>query len=148
MPLSDDSNRFEGVQKVWLTREGAQIGEFDIVAWRFLGKAVGVRLRGIETPEAVLPLRGAHIEAEALPADSLPENTYFVFDLIGMRVESDEGAFLGTVADVISIPAHDLLAVRDGSVERLIPIVSDHVKHVDVQARIVIVHVIPGLLDL
>jgi 16S rRNA processing protein RimM len=57
----------------------------------------------------------------------LPENQYYIHDLIGSRVlkNNDE---VGMIKDVISLPANDVYVVKDKSGnEVLIPAVSDYV---------------------
>ncbi len=62
----------------------------------------------------------------------LPEGQYYWVDLIGHQVENLEGVALGTVADVTSNGAQDVLVVSDASVRRLIPFVAPQiVKQVD-----------------
>ncbi|MDX1660047.1 MAG: ribosome maturation factor RimM, partial [Nitriliruptorales bacterium] len=78
-------------------------------------------------------LRGVELLAE--PVDPSDSETYFVHELVGMRVVDEEDAELGRVSDVIDLPAtagYDLLEVErpDGSTW-LLPAVDEYV-HVDV----------------
>ncbi|WP_420468690.1 ribosome maturation factor RimM [Panacagrimonas sp.] len=68
-------------------------------------------------------LIGAEIQVER---DRLPEpgeGEFYWFDLVGLAVRNLEGVALGTVAAVTSNGAQDVLVLRDGEVERLIPFV-------------------------
>jgi len=77
-------------------------------------------------------LLGATIQVDRSDMPRLPEGQYYWIDLIGHQVENLEGVALGTVADVTSNGAQDVLIVDDASVRRLIPFVSPHiVKQVD-----------------
>ena len=147
-PLSDHPDRFAALSRVWLTRDGRDHGEFEVEHCRSLGSAIGMKLRGIETPEDITALQGCEVVAEPLPVDSLPEDTYYVFDLVGMEVVTDEGVPLGRVAEVLAHPANDVLVVDDGGAQRLLPVIGEVVIKVDVEARVVVVHVLPGLLEL
>jgi 16S rRNA processing protein RimM len=97
-----------------------------------------VALKGVETREAALALKGAEVgvRRSALPAAG--ENTYYWSDLAGLAVKNRAGVLLGEVAGVTSHGAHPLLRVaRPGSArgpERLIPFVPAIVYRVDVDA--------------
>jgi 16S rRNA processing protein RimM len=85
-------------------------------------------------------LRGALLEAEVAEVSDEPD-AWYDHELVGLRVESPDGAVLGEVTDVEHAPAQDLLTVRrpDGQ-ERLVPFVSAIVPTVDVTGgRLVVV---------
>jgi len=146
--ITDHEDRFASLRQVWLTRDGNDLGQFEIERWRSLGKAIGLKLRGVDAPEAVVVLRGAEIEAEPLPPGSLPDDTYYIFDLIGLEVESDDGRSLGTVSEVLQLPANDVLVVRQEKSELMLPLISSVVKKVDLERGVITAHLLPGLLDL
>jgi 16S rRNA processing protein RimM len=81
---------------------------------------------------------------DSLP--TLPEGEFYRFQLLGLRVVSTEGQELGTIEDVFSTPENDVYVVRGESGEVLIPAVEDVVTAIDLEARLVTVEVIPGLL--
>lgn len=83
---------------------------------------------------------------QALP---LAENEYYIADLIGLRVRSDEGEELGKITDVMQTAANDVYVV-DGSEygEILIPVIPPCEIRVDLDAELVTVHLLPGLLDM
>lgn len=145
--ITDHKDRFANLASVWLTRGGNELGRFEIERQRPLGDGVGLKLRGIDSREAGAELRGVLLEAEALSPDSLPEDTYYTFDLIGLDVVGDEGSRIGTVSDVLSFPANDVLVVNDGQAERMIPLVGSVIEEVDLARRRITIHLLPGLLD-
>ena len=83
---------------------------------------------------------------DALP---LAENEYYIADLIGLSVESDEGETLGTLRDVLQTGANDVYLV-DSPVygEILIPVIPPSAIRTDLDAKKMTVHLLPGLLDL
>ena len=86
--------------------------------------------------------RGTTLE---LRRDELPEpeeDAYYVFQLVGVRVEEEGGRDLGTVRDVISAPANDVLVLDSGV---LLPLVGACVLEVDLQAGRILVA--PGYAD-
>ena len=82
--------------------------------------------------------RGATL---AVHRDDLPEpgeDAYYVFQLVGLRVEEEGGRALGTVIEVENGPANDTLELDSGL---LLPLVESCVLDIDLDAgRIVVAH--------
>jgi len=72
---------------------------------------------------------------EAMPAPA--EDEYYWADLIGLEVRNAAGERLGEVAGLIETGAHDVLQVKDGDDERLIPFVEAYVTEVDVAGGLI-----------
>ena len=86
--------------------------------------------------------RGAALE---VPRDALPEpeeDSYYVFQLVGLAVEEEGGRRLGSVAGVTPAPANDVLELDSGLA---LPLVEDCVRGVDLEARRIVVA--PGFAD-
>ena len=80
--------------------------------------------------------RGAELE---LPRDALPppaEDSYYVFQLVGLEVEEDGGASLGRVTDVLPGIANDVLELDSGLA---LPLVDACVREVDLDGRRILV---------
>ena len=79
----------------------------------------------------------------------MDEDEYFVCDMIGLKVMTDEGEELGELADVIQTGANDVYAVKtkEGR-EVLLPAIADCVLNVNLEENTMTVHVMDGLLDL
>lgn len=111
------------------------------------GNVALLSVRGIDSIEAATPLVG---HALALPEDELPApeaNEYYVYQLEGLAVVTEGGEPLGTVERSFSNGANEVLVVRDGTREHLIPLIADVVRTVDVPGRRIVIDPIPGLLD-
>jgi 16S rRNA processing protein RimM len=108
------------------------------VPFRVVGLAADgllLQLQGVASREAAEELRGAAILVERAKLPPLQEGEYYYADLVGCRVEDEGGCFLGTVHRVFSAGAGDVLVVRDERSERMIPLVDDWVRSVDLEAR-------------
>jgi 16S rRNA processing protein RimM len=84
-----------------------------------------VRLTGVRSREAAVALRGELLLVEA----TLGEGEWLAEDLVGCRVDG-----LGAVVRVIDAPSCDLLELEGGE---LVPLISDAVRAVDLDARTV-----------
>lgn len=126
----------------WLSRgEGFQVS---VLASEVHNQSLVVQLsdaagKPIEDREIAAGLIGAEIAVDREMLPSLGEGLYYWVDLIGLRVETPEGMSLGTVSDVTSNGAQDVLVIAgteaEGGAERLIPFVSPQiVQEVDMAA--------------
>jgi len=90
-------------------------------------------------------LRGTLLYRDAEDRVAEPD-AWYDHDLVGCSVRTEQG-IVGTVSDVVHLPAQDLLAVRlTGGTTRLVPLVAELVPSVDLEAREVLVADRPGLL--
>jgi len=76
----------------------------------------------------------------------LEEGEYYHFQLIGVRVEMENGEWLGQVVDVLATGANDVYVVRGPWGEVLLPAVDDVVLELDLELKRMVVHLLPGML--
>jgi len=77
----------------------------------------------------------------------LEENEYFICDLIGLRVVTDEGEDFGVLTDVMQTGANDVYCIRtEEHGEVLIPAIKDCILDVDVEAGKMKIHLLDGLI--
>jgi 16S rRNA processing protein RimM len=100
-------------------------------------------LEGIDTVEAAQALRETvlHIDRTGV---ALPDGRYFIRDLIGLAV-FDGAERIGTLYDVLTAPAHDVYVVRGGDGDRMIPVVPEFVREIDIGAGVIRVELIEGM---
>lgn len=108
-----------------------------------------VKFRGIETPEAARALAGADLFVDAARLPAPEPGRYYHFQLVGLSVRAEDGETLGEVEAVVEAGGGgDLLAVRRGGREHLIPIVDAFVLSIDLEGRVITVRLPEGFLEL
>ena len=140
-PYTDKPTRFSEIEAVLLNGRRCRIEKA-----RYMKNMAILKLEGIDDRNAAETMRNREL---LLPREDLwkqPEDTYFVDDLVGCAVVSEDGAPVGTLKTIHSRPAQDLYEIEraDGS-SFLLPAVKEFVRHVDVANRIIIIHLIEGL---
>jgi 16S rRNA processing protein RimM len=108
-----------------------------------------VSFQGIGDRSAAEAVRGLLLHVERAD-DALPDepDEYYDSNLEGCAVVLLDGTPVGTVSEVVHLPAQDLLAVRTpDDRDVLVPFVSAIVPTVDVAARRIVIDPPPGLLD-
>jgi 16S rRNA processing protein RimM len=106
-----------------------------------------IKLGGCDDREAAEKLRGMLVQIPLEEAVPLEEGEYYHFQLEGMDVETDEGEWLGRLAEVLETGAHDVFLVRGPRGEILLPSIEDVILQLDLDARKMIVHPLPGMLE-
>ena len=91
-----------------------------------------LRLEGVTTREAAEALRGEVLWVDRRHSPPLEEDEWWADDLVGLRVV-DGARAVGVVDRVVSLPSCEVLEVGD----LLVPLVSDAVRTVDVEAGVV-----------
>ena len=105
-----------------------------------------IRLTGVTDRTAADSMRGALLTVPEDEIAPLPEDSYYHFQLIDMRVFSDEGESLGVIVEILDTSANDVYVVRDDAgAEVLIPAIRETVLDVDVDGGRMTVHLAPGL---
>ena len=110
----------------WIDRNGGF--EARVVDGRMHSGALIAQIRGadgqpIENRDVAASLIGSYIEVERSALPELPDDEFYWFDLVGLQVQNVEGVVLGTVTEVTSNGAQDVLVIQDGETERMIPFV-------------------------
>ncbi len=122
----------------WWFRQGEQLYQVQRIDGRVQGQGVVVQVcdpqgQAVEDRDVAAKLIGATVEVDREDLPPLPSGQFYWVDLIGLKVLNLSGATLGTVKDMTSNGAQDVLVIVDeAGVQRLIPFVRDHiVKEVD-----------------
>ncbi len=97
---------------------------------------------------SVEPLRNQWVTIEAeevIPARE--EDVYYDFEVLGAQVETEDGRVLGRVVEIIETAGNDVFVVEPSrGPEILLPVTQEVVRRVDAERRVVVVHLLPGLL--
>lgn len=147
VPLTDDPHRFLKLEKVTLTKDGTSKEFLVEKAREFKGKVL-LKLKEVDSPEEAKELAGGFIEIEKDQLVQLPQGSYFIFDLVGLEVVTTTGERIGTVKEVISLPANDLYLVEGEEKLYHIPAIKQVVKGIDLKEKRMIIQPMEGLFDL
>lgn len=143
VPLTDFPERLARLpDATFLGRDGAR-RRFPVRGVRYHKGMALFSLAGVDTVEAAEVLRGSHLVIPASQRTPLPANSFYVDDLIGVRVRTEDGRDLGSIRAVHKNPANDVYDTG----EVLIPALKRVVLQVDLQKRSMVIRPLPGMLD-
>lgn len=143
LPLTDDPNRFKGLKAAFLETDD----KFDPVSIKSVSvqpDSVFMELEGITTRDRAEMLRDHYLCVDRANAVKLPEDFYFVSDLLGCRVRDTLGADLGSIVDVLETGANDVYVIK-GKRTLLIPALKKLLLKVDTAEKAVLLDA--GILE-
>ena len=145
-PFTDDVERFEELKKVYICKK-EKLEEVEIEEVKYHKDMVLLKLKGIENMNQAEMLKGLYLKIDRKNAKKLPKDTYFIADLLGLDVYSDENEYLGKVDDIFPTGANDVYVVKDENGKQLLlPGISDVIKEIDLEKEKIIVHLLKGLI--
>lgn len=147
-PTTDDVNRFKQLKQVILDT-GKEKMPLEITGVKFFKQFAILKFKEINNINEVEKYKGKDLYVTRENAVPLEENEFFIVDLIGCKVVTDEGNNLGELVDVIQTGANDVYVVKteDGK-EVLLPYIEQCILNIDIEAKKITAHILPGLLDL
>lgn len=146
-PTTDDVNRFKKLKNVLLDT-GKENIELEIESVKFFKQYVILKFKGIDNINDVEKYKGKSLFVTRENAVKLKKNEYFITDMIGMKVITDEEKDFGVLKEVMQTGANDVYVVEtvDGK-EVLLPAIKQCILEVDIENQLMKVHIMKGLLD-
>jgi 16S rRNA processing protein RimM len=153
LPFSDDTTPFLTLNQVFLDGdERKKIESCRDIPGNFstngnVRKKIFLQFQGIENRDMAQELVGKTLEVERKDLPSLPEGTFFTFEILGLKVVTDSDEYVGEIVDVLKPPAQDVYLVKTDKGEILIPAIDSVVKKIDMKNRLMVISPLEGLFD-
>jgi 16S rRNA processing protein RimM len=142
---NEDKANFFSYRRVLLEELLGRLEPFEVTEAKIHGKFLIVHFRGLNSLDEAERLIGAALLVERASLPRLEEGEYYWADLIGMEVTSDTGDRLGEILGILPTGGTDVLIVRMGENEVLIPATEEVIKQVDTVSRRMVIHLVKGL---
>lgn len=142
--LTDFPERFNVGSEIMLKPPKGESRRVKIELQRPTKGGLTIKLEGVDTRNDAEALRDAQFVIDKSEVATLPEGEFYVFDIIGLRVVTDDGRECGEVVEVLQGGANDVYVTSTGL---CIPALRDVVVGVDVDKREMVIRPVPGLLD-
>lgn len=146
-PTTDDKNRFKKLKEILLDT-GKELLTLQIESVKFFKQFAIIKFKGYDNINEIEKYKGKSLFVTRENAVKLKKDEYFIADLIGMKVENEDGSFSGILKDVIETGANDVYIILcENGKEVLIPAIKDCILAVDIDRNEMKVHLLDGLLD-
>jgi 16S rRNA processing protein RimM len=146
IPLTDDPKRFGRIRRVFF-RRAEEWRELYIQGYRMLKEFVLIKFDGINDLTAAEDLgRGLiYIPREERPVP--PEGRYYHDQILGLKVSTVTGEFLGAVDQIFQTGANDVYSVKLKARQILIPALKSVVRRIDLEKGEMLVELPAGLVE-
>lgn len=145
-PFTDDIKKFSNLKTIYIKTKN-DLTEFKIEQVRYVKNMVMLKLTGIDTVEEAEKYRNLYIKILRDQEEELEEGSYYVVDILGCKVNTDTNQELGKVVDVFQTGSNDVYVVKDEQGKQiLLPAIKQVIKNVDIKNKIIIVHLLEGLV--
>ena len=148
-------------QVVWIDGSEAQLNELraqatetkemiplNVTGVKYFKSMAILRFDQFDNVDQVIPYKGKDLLVTRENAVPLEEGEYFIADILGSTVITDKGEEFGALADVIQTGANDVFVVKTSEEkEVLLPVIDECELDIDLENKIVKVHIMKGLLD-
>ena len=142
-PWADYPEIFEEIDRVFIKSE-----EYDVASVSYQKNLVLLNLKGVVSMNDAEKFKNEVLYAERSDLGTLPDDTYYITDLIGCKVYENDNE-IGVLKDVISTGGVDLYEIKRLQNKPLyIPASKENILSIDIKEKKIFVSIPEGLLDL
>lgn len=146
-PTTDDINRFKKLKKCILDT-GKEYIDLNVESVKFFKNMVILKFKEYNNINDIECYKGKDILVSRDNAVKLEKGEYYIADILGAKVILEDGCEFGVLEDVMQTGANDVYVVKTlDNKEVLLPKIDECVKKLDIENKIVTVHIMKGLLD-
>lgn len=143
--FSRTAEELQQLERVLLGGHEAKTEPCEIESVRMRGDDIYVKLRGVDDKNGADLLRGQYLFVEEKLRKKLPKDKFYIDELIGCSVVSENGAAFGTIRSVDAYPAQMVYTIRTKKGDVMLPAVREFVLNVDVEKKEIVVRPPEGL---
>lgn len=143
-PLTDDKTRFEDLDYVYIQDE---YDKFYIEEVWYHKNFVMLKFYDYDNINDVIKFKNKYIYIHKDNLVKLPEDTYFIFDLIDIDVYTTDGEYIGNIVEVLQSGISDTYIIKNNDKEILIPAVKEFIKDINIQDKRMVIRPIEGLIE-
>lgn len=145
--LTDYPERFKINEVFWMEKDGS-LSNLTIESVRPHKNFLVIKFKEILDMNAAEEIKGGILKISRDQLIKLPNDTCFIFEIIGMEVYTESGHLLGKIKDVIQTGSNDVYIVAGESKDYLIPALKKVIMNIDKEERRITIKPLDGLLEL
>ncbi|WP_077326151.1 ribosome maturation factor RimM [Virgibacillus siamensis] len=146
--ITDFEERFMPGNHLYLEQDGEQLLKLEIASHRIHKGYDLICFKGYDNINYVEHFKGCYLKITEEQLTELDANEFYYHEIIGCTVFTRAGEKIGVIREILSPGANDVWVVKkEKGKDVLVPYIEDVVKHVDIEAKKVVIQPMEGLLD-
>lgn len=144
IPLTNEKERFEDFDRVFVGEDKEELSIDRI--WYKKGFVI-IKFDQYNNINDVLKYKEQFIYIDKKNAIKLPEDNYFIFDIVGLEVFDMENKYLGEVVDVLQNGGADIYVIKKEDKQYMVPAVKEFIRDINIEGKCMIISPIEGLIE-
>ena len=145
-PTTDDVKRFKKLKKVILDT-GREHLPLEVESVKFFKQFAIVKFKGLDNINDIEKYKGKSLLVDRENAVKLRKDEYFIADMIGLQVYTEDGEAFGVLKDVLETGANDVYIIDSSKHgEVLVPAIKQCILDVDIEGQKMTIHLMEGLV--
>ncbi len=133
------------LDEVYISQQSGRNVKFRLRDFQVKGNCFYLEMDGVESIEQAEALLGLPVLVSTDQLEPLAEGQYYWQQLMGLEVITEDGMFIGRIAEIFPTGSNDVFVCRGGNKEVLLPAIEDVVLNIDLERRMMRVRMLEGL---
>lgn len=145
-PTTDDVKRFKKLKEVLLDTGRGHL-KLEVESVKFFKQFAILKFKGIDNINDIEKYKGKSLLVDRKNAVKLQKNEYFIADMVGITVFTEDGEEFGKLTDVMETGANDVYvieSIKHGEI--LVPAIKQCILNVDIEKQTMVIHLMEGLV--
>jgi 16S rRNA processing protein RimM len=145
-PPSETLKGFSPGDAVYLRGSDKKERQYPVTSIDVHKQYILLGVEGVSTVDGAKELVGCSVFIEKKRLKALPEGEFYWFEIVGLKVFTENGELLGEVMEILPTGSNDVYVVRDSHKEYLIPATQSVIKEIDLKKKRMVIHPLEGLI--
>ncbi len=133
------------LDEVYIGQQNGNNVRFCLRDFQVKGKCFYLEMEGVESIDQAEALLGLPVLVSVDRLEPLEEGQYYWQQLMGLEVITEEGLFVGKIAEIFPTGSNDVFVCRGGEKEVLLPAIEEVVLNIDLGKGMMTVRILEGL---
>lgn len=145
-PLTDDLNRFDYLKTAYIGEDKIQV---EVERVKYHKNLAILKFKEYSDINQILSFKDYYIYVDEKGRVVLPENHFFIYDLVDCKVFDTNSELIGTLVDVLQGPSNDVYIIKDPekNKEYLVPAVKEFIVDINILEKRIIIDPIEGMIE-
>jgi 16S rRNA processing protein RimM len=141
----ESNDKLQNLDELYIGQGEDEKGPFKLKGFRSRGKSFFLEIEGVGNLQSANAFVGCRVLIPADKLEELPEGEYYWRDMIGLKVVTEEGRFLGVIEAIFPTGSNDVYVCSGGEREVLLPGIADVIRKIDIDRGMMVVRLLEGL---